>query len=112
MQSLAHQRGHWRRSAPEVVIARLRDWRLFVHPPDTAARLVAKTVCRLDRANFARTDEIDGVAHSLGASALGAGLADLAEFAGEFDDHAPFLDVVADRLLDVHVLAGLHGQDR
>ena len=46
------------------------------------------------------------------AAALRAGLADPLVLAGGLDDAAAFADVVADRLLDVHVLAGLHGPDR
>ena len=45
------------------------------------------------------------------AAALRAGLADPVVLAGRLDDAPAFADVVADRLFDVDVLAGLHGPD-
>src|SRR5437899_2802333 len=43
---------------------------------------------------------------------LRAGLADAVVVAGELDDAPSLADVVADRLFDIYVLAGLDGPDR
>src|SRR5262245_38630561 len=53
----------------------------------------------------------DGVAHPGVASALRAGLANALVLAGGLDDLATLPDIVADGLLDIHVLAILHRPD-
>ena len=55
---------------------------------------------------------VDGLAHRLRAAELHAVLDDPAMLLGRLDHLPPFVDVVAPRLLDVHVLARLAGPDR
>src|SRR5262249_49417263 len=66
---------------------------------------------QFDFAELAGQDELDGLPHAGVAAALGAGLANAVEFAGELDDAPALADVVADGFFDVHVLAGLEGPD-
>ena len=80
--------------------------------PDRASRLVAKPLGHVDLPELARAEEGDGVLDALVAAALGAGLDDPVVLPRGLDDPPAFADVVADRLLDVDVLAGLAGPDR
>src|SRR5262249_45673461 len=51
------------------------------------------------------------LAHTRAAAALGAGLTDLAILTCNLDNAPALADVVANRLLDVHILAILHRPD-
>src|SRR5262249_54021451 len=111
VEALAQDGLHRGRATPEVVVHSLRRRLRAVDLADAAARLVAQATGHLDFAELAGLDEGDGLAHAGHAAALGAGLADLVELAGGFNDAPALTDVVADRLLDVDVLASLHGPD-
>ena len=79
---------------------------------DRAARLVAEPLGHVDLAELARAEERDRVLDALVAAALRAGLDDPVVLPRGLDHPPAFAHVVADRLLDVHVLAGLAGPDR
>src|SRR5207244_296522 len=64
-----------------------------------------------DGAEPAVAQELDGRLAAAAGADLGAGLADLVGAAGDVDAAPALPDVVADRLFDVDVLAGLHGPD-
>ena len=81
-------------------------------PADGAAPLVDDAAGQLHLAELAVADVLDGLDPRAAGAALRPGLADPAVLAGRLDDPPAFADVVADRLLDVDVLAGLHGPDR
>src|SRR5262245_10843732 len=108
---VAHRPLVRRRPAPQVVVHRLGRLLRAADLADARPQLVAQAAGQGDLAQLAGVDEGDGVAQTLLATALRAGLANAVEFAGGLDDAAAFADVVADRLLDVNVLAGLHGPD-
>src|SRR5262249_18353035 len=76
-----------------------------------AAALVAQPAGQPNLADLATMDEVHGLAHPRAAAALRSGLANLAGGAGGFDDAPALAHVVADGLLDVHVLARLHCPD-
>ena len=63
-------------------------------------------------ADPAAVNEVNGLPHAGHAAALRAHLADAAELPRPLRDHPPLLHVVAARLLDVHIFAGLHGPHR
>src|SRR3979490_395448 len=65
----------------------------------------------MDLAEFAGMEEVHRLTDAGRAANLRAGLANAIELAGRLDDPPAFADVMADRLLDVDVLAGLHGPD-
>src|SRR5262249_28517324 len=111
VQLLAHQRLLRRRAAPQVVVDRLRERLLLVYLADRRPELVAQAAGEVDLAELAGVQEVDRLAHAGRAAALGAGLADLVVLAGRLDDAPALADVVADRLLDVDVLAVLDGPD-
>src|SRR5262249_45189727 len=92
-------------AAPEVVVHRGGRLLRAVHLADRRAELVAEPAGQLHRADLAGVDEGDRLAHALHAAALGAGLADAVVGARRLDDAPALGDVVADRLLDVDVLA-------
>src|SRR5262249_1911974 len=111
VQVLAHQRFLRGRAAPQVVVDRLGDRLLAAHLADAGPVLVAEAAGHADLADLAGADEVDGGAHAGHAAALRAGLADAVELAGRLDDAPALADVVADRLLDVDVLAVLQRPD-
>src|SRR5262249_8318846 len=111
VQVLAHQRPVRRRAAPQVVVDAGRDRLRAAHLADRAARLVAQAAGQLHLADLARVHVLDRLAQPPAGAALRARLADLVQLAGHFDNAPTLADVVADRLLDVDVLAGLHGPD-
>src|SRR5262249_53261190 len=102
------QRG---RAAPQVVVHRRRRLLRAVHLADAAPRLVAQAAGQRDLAELALVEEVHGRARAGHAAAVGAGLTDAVVPAGRLDDPPALADVVADRLLDVNVLAGLDGPD-
>src|SRR5262249_32063295 len=99
------------RAAPQVVVHRRGRLLRAVHLADAAARLVAEAAGQRDLAELALAEEVDGRARAGHAAALGTGLADAVVLAGRLDDAPALADVMADRLLDVDVLAGLDGPD-
>src|SRR5262249_4463077 len=76
---------------------------------DALAPLVAQAAGDPDLAKLAGVEKGHGFASAGHASALGARLADAFVFAGRLDEAAAFADIVTHPLLDVHVLARLHG---
>src|SRR5439155_26693377 len=78
---------------------------------DAAARLIAQAAGHLELAEVARMKEFHRLAQPDRAAALRARLTDTVVLAGRFDNAPAFADVMADRLLDVNVLAGLQGPD-
>ena len=113
MQLLAHQGQLERRAAPEIVVNRGGHGLRAVHLADAGAAFVAEPAAHLDLAQVALPDPLDRGSDALaGGAALGAGLDDAVVLARELDNAAPFADVVRNRLLDVHILAGLDGPDR
>src|SRR5262249_49287023 len=111
VQVLAQERLERGRAAPQVVIDRLGHRLLAVDLADAGAELVAQAAGQLDLSQLAGVQVRDGLAHALAGAALGAGLADAVVLAGDLDDAPALGDVVAYRLLDVDVLAVLHGPD-
>ena len=82
-----------------------------VDQPDARPPLVAQRVGHLHCSDLPALHEVDRVAHPGHATALCTHLAHPPELAGPLRHHAPFLDGVTARLLDVDVLAGLHRPD-
>ena len=78
---------------------------------DARARLVAEALDPLDRAEVALADVVEGLVPAPVAAALGAVLDDALVLVRGLDALAAFPDLVADRLFDVDVLAGLAGPD-
>ena len=115
MQVLAHQRGHRRRAAPEVVIDRLGHRLGAVDLADALPQPVDEAAHEPHLAEVALVDVVDRLAESRIRAALRSRLHDALVLAGRLD-HLPALpDVVADRLLDVDILArlaGPHGDER
>ncbi len=97
-----------RGAGPEVEIKARRQRRGRIDEADAFAPLVADGVGHFDVADLSAPDEVDRLPHAGHAAALGPHLADAAELAGPLRDHADLFDVVAARLLDIHILAGLH----
>src|SRR5262249_49752180 len=87
------------------------DW-IHAFGPDRRPPFVAGAAGDLDVAQVSRVQPGDRVAQPLRRTALRAGLADAVVLAGGLDDAASFAHVVAHRLFNVHVLAGLHGPNR
>src|SRR5262249_50230833 len=81
----------------------------FALRADFFAALVAQAASDLHLADLAIVQELDGVLGAGVRTRLRAGLADLLVLASGFNNAAAFADVVADRLFDVHILAGLNG---
>src|SRR5262249_1142496 len=106
-----HDRQLRGRAAPQVVVDAGGRLGRLLHLPHAPAGLVAPADGQIDLAELAALDVGDGVAHALGTAALGADLADPVELPGGSQHDRAFLDVVAGRLLAVHVLAVLHGPD-
>ena len=96
---------------PEVVVDLFGDRRVGL-VPDRPARLVAKPLGHVNLPELARAEERHRVLDSLVAAALRAGLDDAVVLPGGLDHPPAFAHVVADRLLDVDVLAGLACPDR
>ena len=99
------------RPQPEVEIhlrRRLADDRLDA---DAAARLVAQAARDQQLAELARLDHLGNAGPGSAAAALRAVLHDAVVLAGGLDGDPALVDVVAARLLDVDVLAGLAGPD-
>src|SRR5262249_14950754 len=78
---------------------------------DAVAALVAQAARHRHLAKLAGTHKFNGLADARLAADLRAGLADLAVMPRRLHDAPAFPDVVADRLLDINVLARLHGPD-
>ena len=78
---------------------------------DGRPRIVAEAARDLHLAELPVLEELHRFPEALERAALRPGLADLVVLPGGLDDLAPFPDVVADRLLDVDVLAGLEAPD-
>src|SRR5262249_16372332 len=111
VQAPALQRRHRGRAAPQVVVAGLGHLALALGLPDAWPALVAEAAGQLDRADAAAEHQLPGLARAGHAAGLGAGLADALVAARGLDDAPALGHLVADRLLDVDVLAGLHGPD-
>src|SRR5262249_37071788 len=110
VEAVGVERPQRRRAGPQVVIDSFRDRGVGLVAD---ARAVAGDPGAGHRhlAQAAALDELARATDVGGAAALGADLHDAVVFAGRLH-HAPPLDkVVADRLLDVDVLAGLAGPD-
>ena len=105
------QRRVRRRAKPQVVVY-AGGYRVLAEGADRRTPLVAQPPGHVDLADLAVVGILHRVAHAGHRAALRTGLADLVVLAGRLDHAAAFAHVVAHRLLDVHVLAGLNGPDR
>src|SRR5262245_2694941 len=104
--------GTRRRAAPQGVVNRAGDGTaLGADAPDAAARLVAQPARDEHAAQLAAADELDRLTDAAVAADLRTGLANPVVPLGELDDSPALADVVAHRLLDVHILAGLDRPD-
>lgn len=101
-----------RRSTPQVVVDRGGDVERLVELADALAGLVAGTDRILDRTELAALHIGNRLLEARARPGLRAALADPPQVAGPAGHFATFPDVVRDGLFDVHVLAGLHRQDR
>src|SRR5262249_31078833 len=99
------------RPAPEIIVHRRGRLLRAVHLADAVALLVAQAARQGHFAKLAGVQVLHRLAQPAAAAALGAGLADLLVLAGRLDDAPALADVVADRLLDVDVLAVLDRPD-
>src|SRR5579884_3495199 len=108
---LAVERFHRSRPGPEVVIDGLRDRLRSGCLADTRSPFVAQTAGHLELAKVTSLQEGDGLAQAFTAATLRARLTNLAMLAGGFDNSPTFTDIVANRLFDIHILAGLDGPD-
>src|SRR5439155_5651944 len=95
-----------------VVVHRARRILRAIAAADRIAALVAEPAGDRAAAEFAGAEVVDGVADIGFAAYLRASLADFVVMPGRFDQASAFPDVVAHRLFDVDMLAGLHGPDR
>src|SRR5262249_41257111 len=111
VQVLAAERLLRSGAAPEIVIDRLGQLLLAGNFADRGPQLVAEAASQADLAELSGLHVGDRLAHALVGAALGAGLANPVVLAGRLDDPPAFADIVADWLLDIHVLAGLHRPD-
>ena len=99
------------RAAPDVVVDGSGDRDFALMGADRGAPLVAEGAGRFDPAEPAAAEELDRLSATGRAADLSAGLADLVVMPRRLDEPAAFPDVVADRLLDVDVLARGHRPD-
>src|SRR5581483_9241665 len=101
-----------RRAAPQVVVEAAGDLAAVgAGLADGAARLVAQAARHQEPAEAAGVDQGHDVGPAAAAAALRAVLHDDVVPPRRLDGDAPLLDVVAARLLDVDVLAGLGAPD-
>src|SRR5690606_22646496 len=96
---------------PQVEVALGRNDTLLRGANRTAAA-IDDGASQLDLAQLAGLDELGGRLQPARRTVLRAALADAVVLAGSLHHAAAFHDVVADRLFDIHIFAGLHGPDR
>ena len=111
VQLLAHQRLFRRRAIPQVVVNARRNRLRAIHFADAGAALVAQAARAQDFPDVAFPHPLNAFSHAAARARLRAGLHDAVKLAGHLDDPATFPNVVGDRLLDIHILAGLHRPD-
>ena len=111
VEVLATQRDfHRRGTGPEIVVHRGRHG-IRARRADRGPWSVGADVSQLDLSELAFADVLRGGSVGAVGAELGAALADAVVLASGLHHAASFADVVTDRLLDVHILAGLHGPD-
>src|SRR5262249_41528582 len=98
------------RPEPQVEVD-VRGWRGRLDVAEVAPQLTVPRLHREDLADRAALDPVHRLADGLGAARLRADLDDDL-VAGGLDHQPALADVVAARLLDVDVLAGVGGEDR
>ena len=108
VEPLANRHDLRRRAAPKIEVEPFGTGAGVSTRPMLCAIAVANGAGELDLADLAAVNEVERLAHAGHAAALHAHLAHAAELAGPLRHHAAFVDVVAARLLDVDVFAGLH----
>ena len=97
---------------PEVVIHRGWGHLRSIDFSDAVARFVAEPSRQGHLAQFAGMNVFHRVPARLMRTRLRSCLADTIEFAGDLDGATPLRNIVADGLLDIDILAVLHGPDR
>ena len=100
-----------RRSAPQIVIHRGRNFAGFGRLADGVAAVVTKRTCEFDLAEIARTQPRDGFLDGEAGARLSSRLDDAIVFARGFHKLATFPEVVRNRLLDIDILARLNRPD-
>src|SRR5439155_12941279 len=111
MKARPRQRAHWRRAGPEVVIHTGRNL-VLTGAADGTPPSINNAAGQLDLTELAFVHVFNGLGQCAVGAVLCSDLANAAQLARRLHDAAAFSDVVADRFLNVHVLARLHGPDR
>ena len=110
MKTRSRQRSDRRRATPEVEVD--GGWNgIFARRSNCATAFITKTASDLHIANVSVADVLDCRDHAWIRSRLETGLADTLLAASHFDHPATFPHAVADRFLDVYVLARRHRPD-
>src|SRR5439155_14577254 len=101
---------HRCRPHPEVVIDARGNFTMS-GSADGLAPPIDKAAGQFHVAEFAVVNVLDGLGQRAVGTVLRSALADAAQLARHLHDPAAFADIVADRLLDIDILARLHGPD-
>ena len=101
---------HRRRAGPQIVVNTRRDF-TRTGSADGTTQSIDNAAGQFHLAELALVDVADGLSQRAVGTVLRSALADAAELARHLHDPAAFADVVADRFLDIDVLARLHGPD-
>ena len=109
--AVALRRAIGSRAAPEVVVHRARGLLRAGDIADGVSAFVAQPARDLHRAELACPDIFDRFADARLRADLRPGLADLVVMPRRLDNASAFPDVMADRFLDIDMLARLHRPD-
>ena len=96
------------RAAPHVKVDVRRN-RIVANSANTRAAFVAKSASELHFANAAGLHECNRFTHGVAGTTLSSDLTHPAVLASGRDQSSAFVDIVANRLFDVSIFAGLHG---
>ena len=107
MDADAVQRFHRSGAAPEVKVQRIGYLQVSRRVADAATRFVAQAIRQLDGTDLAGMNEVHHLLHAFIRSALSTRLDDLVVLACHLDNASAFTDIVADRLFDIYIFAGL-----
>src|SRR5262249_13754021 len=104
------QRTHRRGPGEEIIIHARGDF-VLAGSADGIAPAIDDAAGQFHFAQLALVNVLDGFGRGFVRAVLGSALADAAVLARRLHDAPAFADIVAHRLLDVHILARLHGPD-